>query len=88
MSQLHLNDAKVGHYFGKHPERGKPFRWLGMRQVDCGIKWSQFQKKYVPAQVMVYPTVALVKVSRGIWNVFCEEQFREKMELWLIDHLR
>lgn len=86
---LHLDDGKVAKAFGKHPELGRPFKWLGLSKVTCGVKWSLPKRDYVPdTEVMVAPCVALMPVKRGLWEVICAEEHRRDVESWLVDHCR
>ena len=85
---LKLNDGLVAKRFGNHPERGKPFRWLGPRRVDLQpVSDSPMHKS--TSIVEVVPCVALIPTGQsGWWRVQCDAKYRQRVEEWLIDYCR
>ena len=84
---LYLNDAKVCHFFGKHPELGRSLPGNIRKRVTVGVRWSLPKKDYEPDDdVLVKPTVALKCVGRGKWEVKVEPQYSARAIQFLVDN--
>lgn len=79
-----LNDAKVGKWFGKNPERGTALRGH-VKRVTVGFK-NQFGRVTPDDNVLVPPMVALKSISKGTWQVTCEAKFLKEVDRFLTDN--
>lgn len=84
---MYLNNGKVAHRLGTHPERGVAFTWLKRMEVTAGTKWSLGHQDYVPDTQMRAPVVALTCIKKGLWRVSCSKEYRDAVGTWLVDNL-
>ncbi len=82
---LTLTDIKVYKRFGKHPERGVFIP--GMPEVNrtAGVSFNIGAKDYVPHQVKIPITVALLRQSKNRWWIFASGSI-ETAVTYLLDH--
>lgn len=85
---MRLDPRKVYRQFGVNPERGRPMPEWGKVKVTVGMRFSLPRKQFIPDDdVWVNPTLAL-KQRNGdprLYEVFVDQKYRNKAELWLID---
>ena len=89
---LWLNDRLVLKHFGKRPWLGKAMR-MGMMTTHAGMVFKQMYGKDIgwePSSIQLAAvTIALKPTGKpGMWEVHCKPEYREQVEMWLIDNLR
>lgn len=85
--KIYLDDAKVYRRFGRNPEMGKPLSFLQKEKVAVGFK-NQFGRVAVDKDVLVAPSVALKRVSAGVWECTVLARCQHEVETWLVQSCR
>lgn len=80
---LNLNDARVAHLFGAHPERPRLFKHVkGKEHVGTKLVFG----KPHPDPQRRLPEVSLHPLGRGEWRVCVAPEYETDVSLWLMSN--
>jgi hypothetical protein len=80
--RMELNDGRVAHFFGAHPERGRLLPGVKLRST-AGIGWQNFGRKLDRVEVSVSPVVCLRFIKKGVWEVTVAKPYEGMAKEWL-----
>jgi len=80
-----LDDGLVAKRLGIHPDRGVPIP--GLAAVIKRPRDRKMFEKATDAYDNQHPMMTLTRLTEGMWQISCPEQYQHYVDMWCLDYL-